>query len=61
MEEKKFEGKTKIIVNIDNINCADCALNIEKSVEHFRGLSAEVVRSLIRNRHYDLSGRVGSD
>src|SRR5512147_1766537 len=43
MEEKKFEGKTKIIVNIDNIHCADCALNIEKSVEHLPGiLSAEV-------------------
>ncbi len=43
MEEKKFEGKSKIIVNIDTIHCADCALNIERSVEHLPGiLSAEV-------------------
>ena len=42
-EEKKFEGKTKIIVNIADIHCADCALNIERSVEHLPGiLSAEV-------------------
>jgi len=43
MAEKKFEGKSKIIVNIDNIHCGDCALNIERSVEHLPGvLSAEV-------------------
>ncbi|MBS3906693.1 MAG: cadmium-translocating P-type ATPase, partial [Syntrophaceae bacterium] len=43
MEEKKFEGKSKIIVDIDGIHCADCALNIERSVEHLSGvLSAEV-------------------
>jgi Cd2+/Zn2+-exporting ATPase len=43
MEEKKFEGKSKIIVNIDHIHCGDCALNIERSVEHVPGvLSAEV-------------------
>jgi Cd2+/Zn2+-exporting ATPase len=43
MEEKKFEGKSKILVNIDSIHCADCALNIERSVEHLPGiLSAEV-------------------
>ena len=43
MEEKKFEGKNRVIVAIDNIHCADCALNIEKSVEHLPGiLSAEV-------------------
>jgi Cd2+/Zn2+-exporting ATPase len=43
MEEKKFEGKSKIIVDIDSIHCADCALNIERSVEHIPGvLSAEV-------------------
>jgi len=43
MEEKKFEGKSKILVNIDTIHCADCALNIERSVEHLPGiLSAEV-------------------
>jgi Cd2+/Zn2+-exporting ATPase len=43
MEEKKFEGKTKIVVNIENIHCGDCALNIERSVEHVPGvLSAEV-------------------
>jgi Cd2+/Zn2+-exporting ATPase len=43
MEEKKFEGKSKIIVNIENIHCGDCALNIERSVEHLPGvLSAEV-------------------
>jgi heavy metal translocating P-type ATPase len=43
MEEKKFEGKSKIIVNIENIHCGDCALNIERSVEHVPGvLSAEV-------------------
>lgn len=43
MEEKKFEGKSKIVVNIDNIHCGDCALNIERSVEHIPGvLSAEV-------------------
>jgi Cd2+/Zn2+-exporting ATPase len=41
--EKKFEGKSKILVNIDSIHCADCALNIERSVEHLPGvLSAEV-------------------
>jgi Cd2+/Zn2+-exporting ATPase len=43
MEEKKFEGKSKVIVNIENIHCGDCALNIERSVEHLPGvLSAEV-------------------
>src|SRR4030067_1888697 len=42
-KEKKIEGKSKIIVNIDNIHCGDCALNIERSVEHVPGvLSAEV-------------------
>jgi Cd2+/Zn2+-exporting ATPase len=42
-KEKKFKGKSKIIVNIDNIHCGDCALNIERSVEHLPGvLSAEV-------------------
>jgi Cd2+/Zn2+-exporting ATPase len=42
-KEKKFEGKSKIIVNIDDIHCGDCALNIERSVEHVPGvLSAEV-------------------
>jgi Cd2+/Zn2+-exporting ATPase len=42
-KEKKFEGKSKIIVNIDSIHCADCALNIERSIEHLPGvLSAEV-------------------
>jgi Cd2+/Zn2+-exporting ATPase len=42
-KDKKFEGKSKIIVNIDNIHCGDCALNIERSVEHVPGvLSAEV-------------------
>ena len=41
--EKKFEGKSKIVVNIENIHCGDCALNIERSVEHVPGvLSAEV-------------------
>src|SRR4030042_2187042 len=41
--EKKCEGKSKIIVNIESIHCADCALNIERSVEHLSGvLSAEV-------------------
>jgi Cd2+/Zn2+-exporting ATPase len=43
MEEKKFESKSKIIVPIENIHCGDCALNIERSVEHVPGvLSAEV-------------------
>jgi Cd2+/Zn2+-exporting ATPase len=43
MEEKKFQGKSKVIVNIENIHCGDCALNIERSVEHLPGvLSAEV-------------------
>jgi Cd2+/Zn2+-exporting ATPase len=43
MEGKKFEGKSKIVVNIENIHCGDCALNIERSVEHVPGvLSAEV-------------------
>jgi len=43
MEEKKFEGKSKLVVDIDTIHCADCALNIERSVEHLPGvLSAEV-------------------
>jgi len=43
MEEKKFEGKSKITIDIEGIHCADCALNIERSVEHLPGvLSAEV-------------------
>ncbi len=43
MEDEKLKGKSKIIVNIDNIHCGDCALNIERSVEHVPGvLSAEV-------------------
>src|SRR4030066_133351 len=43
MEEKKYEGKSKIVVNIENIHCGECALNIERSVEHVPGvLSAEV-------------------
>jgi len=42
-QEKRFEGKSKIIIPINNIHCGDCALNIEKSVEHLPGvLSAEV-------------------
>lgn len=42
-KEKKFESKSKIVVNIENIHCGDCALNIERSVEHVPGvLSAEV-------------------
>ena len=55
MEEKKFEGKSKIIVNIDSIHCADCALNIERSVEHLPGvLSAEVSYVLSSATiHYD--------
>jgi Cd2+/Zn2+-exporting ATPase len=55
MEEKKFEGKSKIIVNIDSIHCADCALNIERSVEHLPGvLSAEVSYVLCSATiHYD--------
>ena len=41
--EKKFEGKSKITIAIDTIHCADCALNIERSIEHLPGiLSAEV-------------------
>lgn len=43
MEEEKLKSKSKIIVNIDHIHCGDCALNIERSVEHVPGvLSAEV-------------------
>jgi heavy metal translocating P-type ATPase len=42
-EGKRFEGKSKVIVNIENIHCGDCALNIEKSIGHLPGiLSAEV-------------------
>jgi Cd2+/Zn2+-exporting ATPase len=42
-DEKKFEGNSKIIVTIESIHCGDCALNIERSVEHLPGvLSAEV-------------------
>ncbi len=42
-KEEKLKGKSKIIVNIENIHCGDCALNIEHSVEHVPGvLSAEV-------------------
>jgi Cd2+/Zn2+-exporting ATPase len=41
--EKKFEGKSKLVVTIGDIHCGDCALNIERSVEHLPGvLSAEV-------------------
>ncbi len=43
MAEKKFEGKSKVTIDIEGIHCADCALNIERSVEHLPGvLSAEV-------------------
>lgn len=43
MEEKKFEGQSKITIDIEGIHCADCALNIERSIEHLPGvLSAEV-------------------
>jgi Cd2+/Zn2+-exporting ATPase len=43
MEAKKFEGKSKVTIDIDSIHCADCALNIERSIEHLSGvLSAEV-------------------
>jgi Cd2+/Zn2+-exporting ATPase len=43
MEEEKLKGKSKLIVNIEDIHCGDCALNIEHSVEHLPGvLSAEV-------------------
>ena len=42
-KEKKFEGKSKVVLNIEDIHCGDCALNIERSVEHLAGvLSAEV-------------------
>ncbi len=55
MEEKKFEGKSKITVAIDSIHCADCALNIERSIEHLPGvLSAEVSYVLSSATiHYD--------
>jgi len=54
-KEKKFEGKSKITVTIDSIHCADCALNIERSVEHLPGvLSAEVSYVLSSATiHYD--------
>jgi len=53
--EKKFEGRSKVVVNIDTIHCADCALNIERSVEHLPGvLSAEVSYVLSSATiHYD--------
>ena len=42
-KEKKFEGKSRVVLNIEDIHCGDCALNIERSVEHLPGvLSAEV-------------------
>jgi Cd2+/Zn2+-exporting ATPase len=55
LKDKKFEGKSKIIVNIDSIHCADCALNIERSIEHLPGvLSAEVSYVLSSATiHYD--------
>jgi Cd2+/Zn2+-exporting ATPase len=54
-KEKKFEGKSKIVVGIDTIHCADCALNIERSIEHLPGvLSAEVSYVLSSATvHYD--------
>ena len=61
-KEKKFEGKSKIIVNIDTIHCADCALNIERSVEHLPGiLSAEVSYVLSSATVYYDPHRVESD
>ncbi|MFB3884656.1 MAG: heavy metal translocating P-type ATPase [Thermodesulfobacteriota bacterium] len=43
MVEEKQKSRSKIIVNIEDIHCGDCALNIERSVEHVPGvLSAEV-------------------
>ena len=61
-EEKKFEGKSKIIVNIENIHCGDCALNIERSVEHLPGvLSAEVSYVLSSATVYYDPNRVEED
>ncbi|MCX8117895.1 MAG: cation-translocating P-type ATPase [Desulfobacterota bacterium] len=43
MEDRKIEGPTKLTIDIEGIHCADCALNIERSIEHLPGvLSAEV-------------------
>ncbi len=64
MEEKeeKFKGKSKIIVNIENIHCGDCALNIEHSVEHVPGvLSAEVSYVLSTATVYYDPNRVEED
>ena len=61
-EEKKFEGKSRIIVNIENIHCGDCALDIERSVEHLPGvLSAEVSYVLSSATVYYDPNRVEED
>src|SRR5512139_1797296 len=61
-KEKKLEGKSKIIVNIDNIHCGDCALNIERSIEHVPGvLSAEVSYVLSSATIYYDPSRVEED
>jgi Cd2+/Zn2+-exporting ATPase len=61
-DEKKFEGKSKIIVNIESIHCGDCALNIERSVEHLPGvLSAEVSYVLSSATVYYDPARVEED
>ncbi len=62
MEEKKFEGKSKITVNIEDIHCGDCALNIERSVEHLPGvLSADVSYPLASATIYYDPHRVEAD
>ena len=62
MEETKFEGKSKIIVNIEKIHCGDCALNIERSVEHLPGvLSAQVSYVLSSATVYYDPNRVEED
>ncbi len=61
-QEKKFEGKSKVIVAIDDIHCGDCALNIERSVEHVPGvLSAEVSYVLSTATVYYDPNRVEED
>ena len=59
---KKFEGKSKVVVAIENIHCGDCALNIERSVEHLPGvLSAEVSYVLSSATVYYDPARVEED
>ncbi|MCH7760561.1 cation-translocating P-type ATPase [candidate division TA06 bacterium] len=36
--DKEVKGKTKLVMSVEGMHCADCALNIERSIQHLSGV-----------------------